>query len=358
MEKSISQEERIRRAEEIYSRRRYNNRYGESLYRSGETRNRYQPQETRKIKGKMINKMIIQMIVCVIIYTCIYMLQYSNYLFSKDMVDKTKEVLSYDISIENLYNKSNEFFSELQKKFNLVVNNEQNDNVNEKVQNENTEEANIENTNTNTENGEVNNENSDNVENSEISQDTNNEANQNSEQLAVGGADETQPEEEKSQEEQDIDYVKQNVSIIWPIKGVITSRFGNRTPTEIVTANHKGLDIAGNTGDNIVSAMDGTVVQYSEEGDYGKHLRIQNGEVLTLYAHCSELLVQEGSTVKQGDVIMAVGSTGNSTGPHLHFEVRKFGIAVDPIPYLQGDGLQDENNNTIANVIGNTENVT
>ena len=330
MEKSISQEERIRRAEEIYSRRRYNNRYGESLYRSGKTRNRYQPQETRKIKGKMINKMIIQMIVCVIIYTCIYMLQYSNYLFSKDMVDKTKEVLSYDISIENLYNKSNEFFSELQKKFNWVMNNEQNDNVNEKVQNENTEEANIENTNTNTENGEVNNENSDNVENSEISQDTNNEANQNSEQLAVGGADETQPEEEKSQEEQDIDYVKQNVSIIWPIKGVITSRFGNRTPTEIVTANHKGLDIAGNMGDNIVSAMDGTVVQYSEEGDYGKHLRIQSGEVLTLYAHCSELLVQEGSTVKQGDVIAKVGATGRATGPHLHFEIRRDDRFINP----------------------------
>lgn len=330
MEKSISQEERIRRAEEIYSRRRYNNRYGESLYRSGETRNRYQPQETRKIKGKIINKMIIQMIVCVIIYTCIYMLQYSNYLFSKDMVDKTKEVLSYDISIENLYNKSNEFFLNLQKKFNWGVNNEQNDNVNEKVQNENTEEANIENTNTNTENGEVNNENSDNVENSEISQDTNNEANQNSEQLAVGGADETQPEEEKSQEEQDIDYVKQNVSIIWPIKGVITSRFGNRTPTEIVTANHKGLDIAGNTGDNIVSAMEGTVVQYSEEGDYGKHLRIQNGEVLTLYAHCSELLVQEGSTVKQGDVIAKVGATGRATGPHLHFEIRRDDRFINP----------------------------
>ena len=330
MEKSISQEERIRRAEEIYSRRRYNNRHGESLYRSGETRNRYQPQETRKIKGKMINKMIIQMIVCVIIYTCIYMLQYSNYLFSKDMVDKTKEVLSYDISIENLYNKSNEFFSGLQKKFNWVMNNEQNDNVNEKVQNENTEEANIENTNTNTENGEVNNENSDNVENSEISQDTNNEAKQNSEQLAVGGADETQPEEEKSQEEQDIDYVKQNVSIIWPIKGVITSRFGNRTPTEIVTANHKGLDIAGNTGDNIVSAMDGTVVQYSEEGDYGKHLRVQNGEVLTLYAHCSELLVQEGSTVKQGDVIAKVGATGRATGPHLHFEIRRDDRFINP----------------------------
>lgn len=331
MEKSISQEERIRRAEEIYSRRRYNNRNGESLYRSGETRNRYQPQETRKIKGKMIDKMIIQMIICVIIYTCIYMLQYSNYLFSKDMVDKTKEVLSYDISIENLYNKSNEFFSNLQKKFNWGVNNEKNDNVNEEVQQENTEEANTENTNTNTENGEANNENSENVENSEISQDTDNETNQNSEQLAVGEADETQQhEEEKSQEEQDVDYVKQNVSIIWPIKGVITSRFGNRTPTEIVTANHKGLDIAGNTGDNIVSAMDGTVVQYSEEGDYGKHLRIQSGEVLTLYAHCSELLVQEGSTVKQGDVIAKVGATGRATGPHLHFEIRRDDRFINP----------------------------
>lgn len=332
MEKSISQEERIRRAEEIYSRRRYNNRYGESLYRSGETRNRYQPQETRKIKGKMINKMIIQMIVCVIIYTCIYMLQYSNYLFSKDMVEKTKEVLSYDISIENLYNKSNEFFSNLQKKFNWGVNNEQNDNVNEEAQDQNTEETNIENSNAeSSENtSEANNEN---VDNSEISQnDASTEVtNNDTTQLAVGGADETQqPEEEKSQEEQDVDYVKQNVSIIWPIKGVITSRFGNRTPTEIVTANHKGLDIAGNMGDNIVSAMDGTVVQYSEEGDYGKHLRIQSGEVLTLYAHCSELLVQEGSTVKQGDVIAKVGATGRATGPHLHFEIRRDDRFINP----------------------------
>lgn len=331
MEKSISQEERIRRAEEIYSRRRYNNRYGESLYRSGETRNRYQPQETRKIKGKMINKMIIQMIVCVIIYTCIYMLQYSNYLFSKDMVDKTKEVLSYDISIENLYNKSNEFFLNLQKKFNWGVNNEQNDNVNEEAQDQNTEETNIENSNAeSSENtSEANNEN---VDNSEISQnDASTEVtNNDTTQLAVGGADETQQEEEKSQEEQDIEYVKQNVNIIWPIKGVITSRFGNRTPTEIVTANHKGLDIAGNTGDNIVSAMDGTVVQYSEEGDYGKHLRIQSGEVLTLYAHCSELLVQEGSTVKQGDVIAKVGATGRATGPHLHFEIRRDDRFINP----------------------------
>lgn len=247
------------------------------------------------------------------------------------MVEKTKEVLSYDISIENLYNKSNEFFLNLQKKINWGVNNEQNDNVNVEAQDQNTEETNIENSNAeSSENtSEANNEN---VDNSEISQnDASTEVtNNDTTQLAVGGADETQQEEEKSQEEQDIEYVKQNVSIIWPIKGVITSRFGNRTPTEIVTANHKGLDIAGNMGDNIVSAMDGTVVQYSEEGDYGKHLRIQSGEVLTLYAHCSELLVQEGSTVKQGDVIAKVGATGRATGPHLHFEIRRDDRFINP----------------------------
>lgn len=79
----------------------------------------------------------------------------------------------------------------------------------------------------------------------------------------------------------------------------------------------------------------------------------------TLYGHGQEIYTELGATVKQGDVIMAVGSTGNSTGPHLHFEVRKFGVAVDPIPYLQGDNTKDEsktnentiiNNNEVANV--------
>ena len=338
MEKTISQEERIRRAEEIYSRRRYN-KYNDT-YRTTEIKSRYQPQETKNIKSKMINKMIIQMIVCVIIYTCIYMLQYSNYMFSKDMVDKTKEVLSYDISIENLFNKSNEFFAGLQAKINSMIvtnkdiktdgNAENNDLSNNENNSENGENNVDGNSDVNSENnGENNNENGENI-NGETDAQNVSEVNQNETQLAVGGADESQPEEEKSQEDQDIDYVKQNVSIIWPIKGVITSRFGNRTPTEIVTANHKGLDIAGNTGDNIVSAMDGTVVQYSLEGDYGKHLRIQNGEVLTLYAHCSELLVQEGATVKQGDVIAKVGQTGRATGPHLHFEIRRNDRFINP----------------------------
>ena len=147
---------------------------------------------------------------------------------------------------------------------------------------------------------------------------------------AMGGPEESTQVGEKTQEEQDVDYVKQNSNIIWPLRGVITSRYGSRTPTAIVSANHRGLDIAGNTGDTIISAMDGTVVLASGTGDYGNHIQIENGEITTLYAHCSELLVQKGATVKQGDIIAKVGQTGRATGPHLHFEIRRDGRFINP----------------------------
>ena len=69
--------------------------------------------------------------------------------------------------------------------------------------------------------------------------------------------------------------------------------------------------------------MDGIVTQNSSDGDYGKHLRIEGNGVLTLYAHCSKLFVNEGEAVKQGQKIAEVGSTGRATGPHLHFEIRR-----------------------------------
>ena len=86
---------------------------------------------------------------------------------------------------------------------------------------------------------------------------------------------------------------------------------------------------------SIKSATDGEVVLSSEEGDYGKHLKVQIGEVSIIYAHCNSLYVKQGDQVKQGQEIAEVGSTGNSTGPHLHFEIRYSERIVDPQSILE-----------------------
>ena len=81
------------------------------------------------------------------------------------------------------------------------------------------------------------------------------------------------------------------------------------------------MDIAANMGTKIKSATSGEVVIASEEGDYGKHLKIQIGDVSIIYAHCNNLYVKQGDQISQGQEIAEVGTTGNSTGPHLHFEI-------------------------------------
>ena len=156
---------------------------------------------------------------------------------------------------------------------------------------------------------------------------------------AIGGAVETPTEimdtensqTELSQEDQDINNVKNTTTFIKPIDGIISSKYGLRDPTtSTVPKDHTGTDIAANTGTKIKSATDGEVVLSSEEGDYGKHLKIQIGEVSIIYAHCNNLYVKQGDKVVQGQEIAEVGSTGNSTGPHLHFEIRYQERTVDP----------------------------
>ena len=136
---------------------------------------------------------------------------------------------------------------------------------------------------------------------------------------------------ELSQMEKDANFIKENISIIKPVNGTISSKYGLRNPTTpTVPKNHKGTDIAAVVGTKIISATDGKVVLKSTEGDYGKHLKIQIGEVELIYAHCNDLYVNEGDEVKQGQEIAEVGSTGNTTGPHLHFEIRYQNRCVDP----------------------------
>mgnify|MGYP002688276517 CR=1 FL=1 len=99
--------------------------------------------------------------------------------------------------------------------------------------------------------------------------------------------------------------------------------------------NHTGTDIAAVTGTKIKSSTEGEVVLVSEEGDYGKHLKVQIGEVSIIYAHCNQIYVKQGENVVQGQEIAEVGSTGNSTGPHLHFEIRISERTVNPQSILE-----------------------
>ncbi len=116
---------------------------------------------------------------------------------------------------------------------------------------------------------------------------------------------------------------------IWPVNGVVTSGFGWRWGRM-----HEGIDIAASTGTSIRAVAAGTVIFAGYMGGYGNLVIVDHGNGLsTAYAHQSAIYVGSGS-VSQGTVIGAVGSTGNSTGPHLHFEVRVNGSAVDPMSYL------------------------
>jgi len=117
---------------------------------------------------------------------------------------------------------------------------------------------------------------------------------------------------------------------IWPLLGRISSPFGLRG-----SGFHYGLDITGRTGNPIVAAASGTVISSGWRGSYGYMVEIQhNSGVTTLYAHASKLLVKKGDLVEQGQIIARVGSTGYSTGPHLHFEVKANGKQINPITFL------------------------
>lgn len=280
MERTMSVEDKIRRAEEIYARRHEGEQRKTATVTVNENKN------SRK-DIKLLKKMIIQIIVSLVIYFVVYIINNNNYIFSKNFLDKAREILSYDMNFVQMYqglknNMTNGFLN-----FKKTLN--QKENINE-----NSENLNNEDTNENT-----------------LSEDNSN--------------------KELTQEEKDIETIKQTTSFIKPIEGTISSRYGQREPTtQTVPKNHTGIDIAANLGTKIKSATEGKVVIASEEGDYGKHLKIQIGEVSIIYAHCNNLYVKQGDMVTQGQEIAEVGSTGNSTGPHLHFELRVQERTVNP----------------------------
>lgn len=284
MERAISVEERIRRAEEIYEKRRQGaNRPITKV-----------PVNNQKKDVKLLKKMIIQILVCISIYMGIYAIYNNKYVFSEDFIKKANEILSYDTNFKELYdNAKNQFQAWFS-----TTNNEE----------------------------------------------TNQEQQENTEQNGIGGASEDIGQEnvieneqvQLTEEEQDIQDVKNTTAFIKPVEGTVSSPYGQRdNATGTVPKNHTGTDIAAITGTKIKSATEGEVVLVSEEGDYGKHLKVQIGEVSIIYAHCNNIYVKQGDKVTQGQEIAEVGSTGNSTGPHLHFEVRVHERTVDPQRILE-----------------------
>ena len=139
---------------------------------------------------------------------------------------------------------------------------------------------------------------------------------------------------QEMKEENDALAIVNGIKIsVLPVNGTISSRYG--VSSSIRRSTHTGLDIACSSGTNIKVASSGTITFAEYNGSYGNLVKVDHGNgVETWYAHCSKIYAKVGQTVKAGDVIAAVGSTGNSTGPHLHFEIRIDGNTVNPQKYV------------------------
>lgn len=258
----------------------------------------------------LFKKMILQILICLFIYFIFYLVKNSNYLFSEDVIQKTKEFLSYDINLQAVYDQVGNYYNEHIKGL-LEGNKEQEDKKEEEGNGENVKEEGNEEENTN-------------VQGEEKKEETNN----TQVEGGIGGGEEgsnlleneilqTSADEEQtkplSQMEIDANEIKANYSFILPLKGTTTSRFGPREATEIVSANHAGIDIGVNEGTVFVASMEGKVTYVSSQGGYGNHVYIEKDDVLTLYAHCKTIYVKEGDSISQGQQIGEVGQTGNAT---------------------------------------------
>lgn len=123
---------------------------------------------------------------------------------------------------------------------------------------------------------------------------------------------------------------------VWPLKSAVSSKYGWRIdPITSEKRFHSGIDIAAEKGAEIKAAMSGTVIMSGNMEDYGNVVAVDHGQgVVTIYAHNEKNLVKVGDQVEKGAPIASVGSTGRSTGPHLHFEVRKNGENIDPLKFI------------------------
>lgn len=288
MDRIVSDEERLKRAQAVAERRKNKN-----------VEYNYEKIQLEKDKSKS-RKILLQIFVCLLIYCGLFYIKNSanDNGIKKIYNEKISWILDYDINFKEMYSS---FINKIKKDNNDKTNN---------IENNNDE-----------------NNNNENMDNEEISSENlifnygiGGELNENNEEL-----------NDESSINQDVDYIKSQIKLSKPIEqSVVTSRFGSRESSTIVSSNHKGIDLGAANGTEIKSASDGKVIEVSSSGDFGKHIKIQNGEVTFIYAHCSNLFVNNGDEIKLGQKIAEVGATGRATGPHLHFEIRRGERAIDP----------------------------
>lgn len=150
--------------------------------------------------------------------------------------------------------------------------------------------------------------------------------------IASGGRDIKVSSDEEIPKNVSINDYKLSQPMILPLDGKTTSEFGTRThPISGDLRFHAGIDIAAPTGTNIYSAFDGEVLEADYDQWNGNYLKIQHeNQITTVYCHCEKLNVKKGQKIRAGEVVATVGSTGISTGPHLHFELRINNISYNP----------------------------
>ena len=230
MEKTLSPEERIRRAEEIYYRRKIQNLSNRST----------RVNISNKKDFSLFKRMILQIVICIVIYLMFYMIQNTNYVFSEDVINKTSEILSYDINLSKLYEQGKEYI-------NGFINSVGLDFV--KIQESNSH--------LDTNDDSINSKGTD-IDSTQAEN--------------IGGENSKENEDENlSEMEKDAKEILASKSLIIPLKGTITSRFGLRNPeTPTVPKNHTGIDIAANQGTVFVASMEGIVEEVSSERRFRK----------------------------------------------------------------------------------------
>ena len=272
MERILNDEEKIKKAEDIYFRR--NNQ----LY---SLQNRKKEKKSKMLKGKIILNLIIMFDLAVIVF-CV---QNSEFIFTKEFLQMLNQY--NDEASNKIVSLFTDFLKNEDAEYLVEENNMDIEDSNEVVVEE------------------INSENNANIVENSISS--------------------------MNEMELDIQNLKNAYKFVVPLNGTVSSGFGAReSKYQNVRGYHTGVDIAAENGTDINASMQGIVELVSNEGDYGKHVKIRCNNVYTLYAHCSKIFVKEGQIVAEGQKIASVGNTGNSTGPHLHFEIKIDDRFVDP----------------------------